>query len=61
MMFKERKKKEVSTTQISQKLDVVRCTELLLDFLSMIFGARNMHLAYVASHAPNVDYDDLLS
>ena len=43
--LKYRKKKEVSTPQISQKLDVVRWTETFLDLLSMIVGACNVPLS----------------
>ena len=54
--LKERKKKEVSTSQISQKLDVVRWTETFLDFLSRIVGARNVPLACVVRATDIVDY-----
>ena len=40
--LKDRKKKEVSTPQISPKLDVVRWMEIFLDFLPRILGARNV-------------------
>ena len=42
---------------MSQKLDVVRWTESFLDFLSRIFGSRNIPLAYVLRVTKNVDYD----
>ena len=54
--LKDRKKKEVSTPQISQKLDVVRWTETFLDFLSRIVGARNVPLAYVVRDVDIIDY-----
>ena len=55
--LKEQKKKEVSTPQISQKLDVVRWTETFLDFLSMILCAKNVPLAHVVRATDIVDYD----
>ena len=43
--IKEHKKKEFSTPQISQNLDVVRWNKEFLDFLLRIVGARNMPLS----------------
>ena len=45
--IKEHKKKEVSTPQTGQKLDIVHCTEAFFDFLSRMFGVRNISLACV--------------
>ena len=55
--FKEHKKKEVSTPQTSQKLNIARWNETLLDFLSRIVGARNIPLARVVRPARNSDHD----
>ena len=51
------KKKEVSTPQTSQKLNIARWNETLLDFLSRIVGARNIPLARVVRPARNSDHD----
>ena len=56
--IKARKKKEVSTPKISQKLDIVCWMEVFLDFLSRIFRARNISWAYAVSATSNLDYDE---
>ena len=55
--IKERKKKEVSTQQISQRLDVTRWTEAFLDFLSRIIEAKNINMSYVVSSIDTIDHD----
>ena len=42
--IKERKKKEVSTPQISHKLEIVRWTKAFLDFLSRIVRVNELCL-----------------
>ena len=54
--LKDRKKKEVSTPQIGQKLDVARWTETFHSLLSRIVGARNVPLAYVVHDTDILDY-----
>ena len=43
--IKEHRKREVSTPQISQKIDDVRWAKVFIDFLSRISGVRNILLA----------------
>ena len=57
--IKECKKKEVTTPQVSQKLYIVCWTEVFLDLLSRILGARNIPLAFVVRTIGNEDYEAL--
>ena len=54
--LKDRKKKDVSAPLASKKLDVVRWTEIFLDSLCRIVGARNMPLTYTVRTADVVDF-----
>ena len=56
--IKERKKKEVTTPQISQKLDIVCLNEAFINFLSRIVGARKIPLDLFVRTIDNANHEE---